>query len=157
MTRLIKYSRKFTLITKQTASLLLLKDLIINSLKKPRPFFCSETIGFIPIINCRLLFQDLPLSDILSIECNTDHSGKAGKGGAYVFSLKTNQVTYYCGEREEFDDTGCIIPAESDSGKGIRIGLAWAEMIKNALQPVCITPTATPTASVISTSTPPSG
>lgn len=74
----------------------------------------------------------------MAIETNTDHSGKPEKGGAYVFALKTTQCIYYCGEREEFDEKGSIIPAESESGKGIRIGLSWAEIVKNALQPIAM-------------------
>lgn len=75
---------------------------------------------------------------MLGIETNTDHSGKTDKGGAYAFALKTVHCTYYCGEREEFDEKGSIIPSEPDSGKGIRIGLAWAEIAKNALQPIAM-------------------
>ncbi len=55
-----------------------------------------------------------------------------------MFALKTTQCIYYCGEREEFNEKGNIIPSEPDSGKGIRIGLAWAEIAKNALQPIAM-------------------
>ena len=87
---------------------------------------------------------------MLAIETNTDHSGKPEKGGAYVFALKTTTCIYYCGEREEFDEKGSIIPAEPDCGKGIRIGLSWAEIVKNALQPIAMrTEAAAAAASVV--------
>ena len=83
------------------------------------------------------------MQDVLALETNTDHSGKPEKGGAYVFALKTTTCIYYCGEREEFDEKGSIIPAEPESGKGIRIGLSWAEIVKNALQPIAMRSEAT--------------
>eukprot|EP00794_Sanderia_malayensis_P020285 gene20285-22271_t len=86
----------------------------------------------------RNYYKDIPLQDVLDIGTNTDHSGKTEKGGAYVFALETTECVYYCGEREEFDEKGNIIPAEPDSGKGIRIGLSWAEVAKNALQPIAM-------------------
>ncbi|XP_065056101.1 serine/threonine-protein kinase D1-like isoform X2 [Rhopilema esculentum] len=98
----------------------------------------------------RNYYKDIPLQDVLAIETNTDHSGKPEKGGAYVFALKTTTCIYYCGEREEFDEKGSIIPAEPDSGKGIRIGLSWAEIVKNALQPIAMrTEAAAAAASVV--------
>lgn len=68
-----------------------------------------------------------------------------------MFALKTTTCIYYCGEREEFDEKGSIIPAEADSGKGIRIGLSWAEIVKNALQPIAMRAEATSAAGKVVT------
>lgn len=99
----------------------------------------------------RNYYKEIPLQDLLALETNTDHSGKPEKGGAYVFALKTTTCIYYCGEREEFDEKGSIIPAEADSGKGIRIGLSWAEIVKNALQPIAMRAEATSAAGKVVT------
>lgn len=57
----------------------------------------------------------------------------------YLFTLKTNDQTLYCGERDDFDDNGAIIPASPKSGKGTRIAISWADEIKSAYQPVSVT------------------
>ena len=54
----------------------------------------------------------------------------------YLFTLKTNTTIYHCGERDDFDENGTLIPASPKSGKGTRIAIAWAEDIKGAYQPV---------------------
>ena len=54
----------------------------------------------------------------------------------YLFTLKTNNTVYHCGERDDFDENGTLIPANPKSGKGTRIAIAWAEDIKSAYQPV---------------------
>jgi len=103
----------------------------------------------------RNYYKEIPLQDVLALETNTDHSGKPEKGGAYVFALKTVTSIYYCGEREEFDEKGSIIPAEPESGKGIRIGLSWAEIVKNALQPIAMRSEATAAAGNVVAAPPP--
>lgn len=54
----------------------------------------------------------------------------------YLFTLKTNTTIYHCGERDDFDENGTLIPANPKSGKGTRIAIGWAEDIKGAYQPV---------------------
>lgn len=57
----------------------------------------------------------------------------------YLFTLKTNNCVFHCGERDDFDENGALIAANPKSGKGTRIAIAWAEDIKGAYQPVSVT------------------
>jgi len=54
----------------------------------------------------------------------------------YLFTLKTTSTIYHCGERDDFDENGTLIPANPKCGKGTRIAIAWADDIKSAYQPV---------------------
>lgn len=57
----------------------------------------------------------------------------------YLFTLKTNNCVYHCGERDDFDENGALIPANPKSGKGTRIAIVWADEIKSAYQSVAVT------------------
>ena len=97
------------------------------------------------MIKCYLLnvyvtfcFQEIPLSEILSVDSNLEPMGSRHGRNPYLFTLKTNTTIYHCGERDDFDDNGTLIPANPKSGKGTRIAIAWADDIKSAYQPVSI-------------------
>lgn len=83
--------------------------------------------------------KEIQLSDILSIDSNLEPMGSRHGRNPYLFTLKTNDQTLYCGERDDFDDNGAIIPASPKSGKGTRIAISWADEIKSAYQPVSVT------------------
>lgn len=83
--------------------------------------------------------QEIPLSEILSVDSNLEPMGSRHGRNPYLFTLKTNSCVYHCGERDDFDENGAMIPANPKSGKGTRIAIAWAEEIKNAYQPVSVT------------------
>lgn len=80
--------------------------------------------------------KEIPLSEILSVDSNLEPMGSRHGRNPYLFTLKTNSTVYHCGERDDFDENGTLIPANPKSGKGTRIAIAWAEEIKSAYQPV---------------------
>ena len=78
----------------------------------------------------------ISLQDIFSIDSNLEPVA-AGQGrNSHLFILKTSEEIYYCGERDEFDQNGSLVPFQTSTGKGTRIAIGWAEKIKEAFQPV---------------------
>ena len=57
----------------------------------------------------------------------------------HCFEMKTRNTTYYVGQVDNLEDAD---PVDRDAGIGTRLGLAWAEAIKCALNPGCVTPQA---------------
>ncbi len=53
--------------------------------------------------------------------------------------MKTRSNTYYVGQVDNLQSPD---PVDRDAGIGTRLGLAWAEAIKCALNPGCVTPQA---------------
>lgn len=53
--------------------------------------------------------------------------------------MKTRTSTYYVGQVDNLQSSE---PVDRDAGIGTRLGLAWAEAIKSALNPGCVTPQA---------------
>jgi len=82
---------------------------------------------------------EIPLSDVFSVDSNLEPMGSRHGRNPYLFTLTTSNEIFYCGERDDFDDNGAIIPANPKSGKGTRIAISWAEEIKSAYQSVAAT------------------
>ena len=63
----------------------------------------------------------------------------------HCFEMKTRTLTYYVGQVDNIEDSQ---PVDRDAGIGTRLGIAWAEAIKSALNPGCVTPQASSVAAV---------
>ncbi len=59
----------------------------------------------------------ISLHDILSIDSNIEPASAGQARHAYLFILKTNEEVYYCGQRDEFDQNGAIVPFETLTGE----------------------------------------
>ena len=80
--------------------------------------------------------KTISLHGILSIDSNVEAAPAGQARHLYLFILKTNDEVYYCGQRDEFDQNGAIVPFETSTGKGTKNGIAWAVKIREAYQPV---------------------
>ncbi|XP_046849101.1 serine/threonine-protein kinase D3-like isoform X2 [Xenia sp. Carnegie-2017] len=88
-------------------------------------------------------YKDIPLSEVLSVDTNIDRQKTDTSRQPHCFEMKTRVATYYVGQTDNLQDTG---PVDRDAGIGTRLGLAWAEAIKSALNPGCVTPQTSTTA-----------
>lgn len=83
--------------------------------------------------------KDIPLSEVLSVETSIDPLATDASRAPHCFEMKTRTLTYYVGQADNLEDSQ---PVDRDAGIGTRLGLAWAEAIKSALNPGCVTPQA---------------
>lgn len=81
----------------------------------------------------------ISLQEIFSIDSNLEPVGAGQERNTYLFILRTSDEIYYCGERDEFDQDGSLIPFQNTTGKGTRVAIGWCEKIKEAFQPVSTT------------------
>jgi hypothetical protein len=84
-----------------------------------------------------VLFQDIPLSEVLSVETNIDPLATDATREPHCFEMKTRTNVYYVGQVDNLQNPD---PVDRDAGIGTRLGSAWAEAIKCALNPGCVTP-----------------
>lgn len=81
----------------------------------------------------------ISLQDIMAVESNVEPITAGQVRHSYLFVLKTSEEFYYCGERDEFDQNGSLVPFQTSTGKGTRNAISWAGKIKEAFQPVSAT------------------
>lgn len=84
-------------------------------------------------------YKDIPLSEVLSIETSIDPLATDATRDPHCFEMKTRTLTYFVGQADSLQDPQ---PVDRDAGIGTRLGIAWAEAIKSALNPGCVTPQA---------------
>ena len=82
-----------------------------------------------------LLSQDIQLSEILSVDSNIDPLATDATRAPHCFEMKTRTMVYYVGQVEDDQQP------EPDSGIGTVLGQTWADTIRSALTPGCVTPT----------------
>ena len=73
------------------------------------------------------------------METNIDPLATDATREPHCFEMKTRSNTYYVGQVDNLQSPD---PVDRDAGIGTRLGLAWAEAIKSALNPGCVTPQA---------------
>lgn len=81
-------------------------------------------------------FQEIPLSEILSVESNIDPLATEATRAPHCFEMKTRNMIYYVGLEEDEH-----VAPDPDSGVGTGLGQTWADTIRSALMPGCVTPT----------------
>ncbi|XP_028409605.1 serine/threonine-protein kinase D3-like isoform X2 [Dendronephthya gigantea] len=84
-------------------------------------------------------YKVIQLSEILSVDANIDPLATDATRGPHCFEMKTRTLTYYVGQADNLEASD---PVDRDAGIGTRLGLAWGEAIKSALNPGCVTPQA---------------
>ena len=92
-------------------------------------------------INSRLVFlalQEIPLSEILSVDTNIDPLATDAFRDSHCFEMKTRTLLYYVGQADPAENE--VLP-DAGSGIGTNLGLTWADTIRSALMPGCVTPT----------------
>ncbi|CAB3986942.1 serine threonine- kinase D3 [Paramuricea clavata] len=82
-------------------------------------------------------YKDIPLSEVLSVETNIDPLATDATREPHCFEMKTRTNIYYVGQVDNLQNPD---PVDRDAGIGTRLGSAWAEAIKCALNPGCVTP-----------------
>ncbi|XP_031555921.1 serine/threonine-protein kinase D3-like [Actinia tenebrosa] len=81
-------------------------------------------------------YKEIPLSEILSVESNIDPLATEATRAPHCFEMKTRNMIYYVGLEEDEH-----IAPDPDSGVGTGLGQTWADTIRSALMPGCVTPT----------------
>ena len=88
------------------------------------------------------ILQEIPLSEILEVDTSIDPLSVEASRPPHCFEMKTRTMIYYIGQSDPLE--GEELP-DADSGVGSNLGKTWADTIRSALTPCCVTPTTSAT------------